>query len=99
MHTSLEAILEHVLSLLHALGGRRLNDGADKLIGAEHGVTGWDSIYLLEDLEKAYGVDLRPFADARVTQRKGWFRTYTVPGDATARELAQYIARAKPNEV
>lgn len=97
---SAEAILEHVLSILQHLGGRRLSDGADKLIGAEHGITGWDSIDLLEGLEEVYGIDLRPFADARATRRKGWFRTYTVSGDATARELADHIAsilELKPN--
>jgi hypothetical protein len=67
-------------------------DGADKLIGDEHGVTGWDSIELLERLERDYNVDLRPFVDARATIRKGWFRTYTVGGDVTARELSDHIA-------
>jgi hypothetical protein len=87
-----DAILEHVLALIPRLGGRQLEDGADKLLGAEHGVNGWDGIDLLEDLEQAYGVDLRPFAEARSTQRKGWFRTYAVAGDATPRELADHIA-------
>jgi hypothetical protein len=87
-----DAILEHVLKLVHELSGRRFPDGANKLISAEHGVTGWDSIELLERLERDYDVDLRPFADARATTRKGWFRTYTIGGDATARELADHIA-------
>lgn len=92
MEQSRDAILQHVLVLLHQLGGRRLREGADLLAGADHGVTGLDSIDLLEQLELAYGVDLRPFAEARATTRRGWFRTYTVPGDATAREIADYIA-------
>jgi hypothetical protein len=92
MERTLDAILEHVLSLLEKYGGKRVPAGAEKLMGAEHGVTGWDSIYVLEDLEQAYGVDLRPFADARATKRKGWFRTHTISGDATPRELAEHIA-------
>lgn len=92
MDRSLDAILEHVLALIHRLSGKRLPDGADKLIGAEHSVYGWDSIDLLEDLEERYGVDLRPFAEALAIRRKGWFRTYTVPGDTTPRQLAQEIA-------
>src|SRR5688572_20576702 len=93
MNDSADAILEHILALVHQLAGRRLADGADKLLGAEHGVTGWDSIELLERLEEAYAVDLRPFADARATQRKGWVRTYTVAGDAMPRELAEHMAQ------
>ena len=91
MDASIDPILEYVLGLLNELGGRRLSDGADVLVGAQHGVTGRDSIMLLERLEEAYGIDLRPFAEARATRRKGWFRTYTVPGDVTARELAEHI--------
>ena len=87
-----DEILEHVLTLTRQLGGRQLPDGAERLIGAEHGITGWDSIDLLERLEADYGIDLRPFADSRATERKGWLRTYRVGGDATARELADYIA-------
>jgi hypothetical protein len=87
-----DAILEHLLDLLPEYSGCRLPDGADKLIGAEHGVTGWDCIELLEQVEEEYGVDLRPFVDARSTKRKGWFRTYTIGGDATPRELATHIA-------
>jgi hypothetical protein len=94
MDRSPEAILEAVLATIHRLSGRRLEAGADKLIGADHRVEGWDSIDLLEELEKVYGVDLAPFADAQATTRKGWFRTYKVPGDATPRELAEYIASA-----
>ena len=92
MGDQLDAILEHVLVSIHRLSGRRLSDGADKLIGAEHGVTGWDSIDLLEDMEEVYGIDLQPFAESRATERKGWFRTYKVDGDATPRELAEQIA-------
>ena len=87
-----DAILEHVLVTIHRLSGRRLSDGADKLIGAEHSVTGWDSIDLVVDMEEAYGIDLEPFVESRATERKGWFRTYKVGGDATARELANHIA-------
>jgi hypothetical protein len=87
-----DVILEHVLKLAHEQSGRRLPKGADKLLGAAHGVTGWDSIELLERLESDFGVDLRPFADARATTRKGWFRTRTIFGDATPRELAEHIA-------
>jgi hypothetical protein len=94
MDRSPEAILETVLATIHRLSGRRLEGGADKMIGAEHHLDGWDSIDLLEQLEKAYGVDLAPFAEARASTRKGWFRTYKVPGDATPRELADYIASA-----
>lgn len=86
------AILDHVLKRLHEQSGRRLPDGADKLIGAEHGVIGGDSIELIEQLEEDYGVALQPFVDQRATKRKGWFRTYTIGGDATARELADHIA-------
>lgn len=92
MTPSPDDILEHVLSRVHRFSGSRLADGADKLIGAEHSVYGWDSIDLLEDLERHYGVDLRPFANSRAITRKGWFRTYTVAGDATPRELAREIA-------
>jgi len=35
-----DAILEHVLKLEHEQSGRRVQDGADKLIAAEHGATG-----------------------------------------------------------
>lgn len=87
-----EAIVEHILSLLHRYGGKRHPDGADKLMGGEHGVTGWDGIYVLEDLEEAYGIDLRSFADAKATTKKHWFLTYTVPGDVTPLELAEHIA-------
>ena len=69
-----------------------LVDGPRLGFDPDHGVTGLDSIDLLEQLELAYGVDLRPLAEARATARRGWFRTYTVPGDATAREIADYIA-------
>jgi len=82
---------EHVLAVLHRLSGRRLKGGADKLVGADHGVTGWDGIDLLEDLEEHFDVDLRPFMDARATTRKGRFRTRTVFGDAAPRELAEHI--------
>ena len=92
METAADAILEHVLSLLHWLGGRRLSDGADKLVAADHGVTGWDGIDLLEKLEAEYDVDLRPFVEARATQEKGWVRTYTTYKDVTPRELADHIA-------
>lgn len=92
MANSSDAILQHVLTSVHRLSGRRLPVGGDKLIGAEHGVTGWDSIDLLEEMEQAYGVDLRPFAEARATERKGWFRNHKVSGDATPRELADHIA-------
>ena len=92
MNPSRDVILEHVLTLARELGGRRLPDGADRLLGAEHGVTGWDSIILLERLEDAYRIDLRPFANSRSTERKGWINTYCVPGDATARELADHVA-------
>lgn len=101
MSCEADPVTEHILTLLHRYGGRRLPNGADKLMGGEHGVTGWDSIYVLEELEKAYGVDLRPFADARATTKKGWFRTVTVSGDATPRELAQHITdltRRRPGE-
>jgi hypothetical protein len=92
MDAAPDDILEHVLKLIHHQSGRRIPDGADNLIGDEHGVTGSDSIELLEKLEEHYGVDLRPFMDARATTRKGWFRTYTIGGDTTARELADHIA-------
>ncbi len=92
MDSSPDFVLDHVLTLAHQLSGRRLSNGADKLLGAEHGVTGWDSIELLERLESAYGVDLRPFADARATTRKGWFRTHKISGDATPKELADHIS-------
>lgn len=93
-----DAILEHVLVTIHRLSGRRLSNGADKLIGAEHGVTGWDSIDLLVDMEEAYGVDLQPFAESRATERKDWLRTYKVNGDATPRELAPQIASLLPSK-
>ena len=67
-------------------------NGAEKLIAADHGVTGWDGIELLEELEATYRIDLKPFMDARSSTRKGWFRTYTVGGDATPLELADHIA-------
>ena len=86
-----DVFLEHVLVTIHRLSGRRLSDGADKLIGAEHGVTGWDSRDLLEDMEEAYGIDLQPFAESRATERRGWFCTHKVSGDATPRELADQI--------
>jgi hypothetical protein len=89
---SAEVILEHVLRLANEQSGRRLPDGADKLLGADHRVTGLDGIELLERLESDFAVDLRPFANARATTRKGWFRTRTVSGDATPRELAEHIA-------
>lgn len=91
-----EAILEEVLSSIQRLSGRRLADGADKLVGAEHGLTGSDSILLLQALEEVYGIDLRPFADARSVKKKGWFLTHKLWGDATARELADYIAAQAP---
>lgn len=94
MDRSEEAILETVLTAIHRLSGRHLDGGADKLIGAEHQLEGWDSIDLLEELEDSYGVDLAPFAESRATTRRGWFWTYKVPGDATPRELANYIASA-----
>jgi hypothetical protein len=87
-----DAILQHVLSRLREHSRKIALDGADKLIGAEHGVTGWDSIELLECLESDFGVDLRPFAYARAVVVKGWFRSRTVSGDATPRELAAHIA-------
>jgi hypothetical protein len=86
-----DAVLDYVLAVIARVSGRRLPDGADKLIGAHHGVTGWDSIWLLEDLEKAYSIELRPFADSRATPRKGWFRERKLAGDATPRELAAHI--------
>jgi len=89
-----EAILEAVLEIVHRLSGRPLESGADKLIGGEHRLDTWDSIELMEELERPYGVDLAPFAEARATTRKGWFRTYKVPGDATPREIADYISSA-----
>jgi hypothetical protein len=87
-----EAILDTVLAVIHRLGGQRLQNSADQRIGAEHRLDGWDSIELMEELEQTYGVDLAPFAEARATMRKGWFRTRKVPGDATPREVANYIA-------
>jgi hypothetical protein len=33
-------------------------------IGRELGITGWDSIDLLEEIEGRYGVDLRPFMES-----------------------------------
>ncbi|GAA4752598.1 hypothetical protein GCM10023264_19430 [Sphingomonas daechungensis] len=90
-HTS-DAILSHILSVLREIAGRGAAVDADMLIGAELRITGWDSIDLLERLEKDYSIDLRPFADARSTTRQGWFRTRTIGGDATARELAHHIA-------
>ncbi|HYJ31105.1 MAG TPA: hypothetical protein VEW25_12285 [Allosphingosinicella sp.] len=92
MDRSPDAVLNDVLAVIERLCGRRLPDGADKLIGADHGLTGWDSILLLEDLEKAYSIDLRPFADSRATIRKGWFSKLKIAGDATPRELAAHIA-------
>lgn len=65
MDQSPDVFLNYVLAVIEQLGGRRLPNGADKLIGADHGLTGWDSIWLLEDLQKAYSVDLRQFADKR----------------------------------
>lgn len=85
-------ILEYILTAVQRVGGKRLQGGADKLIGADHGVTGWDSIELIEELEERFKLDLRPFIDARSTTRKGWFRTRTVFGDATPRELAEHVA-------
>ena len=87
-----DPILGHILDLIKRLSGRRLENGADKLIGAEHGVYSWDSIDLLDDLEEAYGIDLAPFAEARATTRQGWFRKHRIPGDATPREVAEHIA-------
>ena len=101
MNQDADAILDHVLDLLFKYGGRRFPDGADRLVGTQHGVTGWDNIDLLEEIEKAYGVDLAPFVEGRAILKKGWFRTYRVPGDATARELANHIAallRSKPEQ-
>lgn len=92
MPESSQAIFDHVLSLVQRFGARRVGEGADKLIGADHGVTGSDSIELLEALEQTYGIDLRSFGDARATRRKGWFGTRTMWGDATVRALADYIA-------
>jgi hypothetical protein len=94
MHERPQAILEVVLAIVHRLSGRPLEGGADKLIGGEHRLDTWDSIELMEELERAYGVDLAPFAEARATTRKGWFRTYKVPGDVTPREIADFIASA-----
>ena len=67
-------------------------DGADRLIGAEHGINGWDTIDLVEAIERHYDVDLQPFFDARATERKGWFRTVKMVSDTTPRELAQEVA-------
>jgi hypothetical protein len=35
-----------ILATIHRLSGRRLEGGADKMIGAEHLLDGWDSINL-----------------------------------------------------
>ena len=80
------------MAIIERLSAQRLEGGADKLIGADHGLTGWDGIDLLEELEEQFTVDLRPFMEARATTQKGWFRTKVVFGDATPRELAKHIS-------
>ena len=66
-----ETILNSVLEVVLEFGGLSSADAADKLLGADHGITGWDSIELMETLEETYGIDLRPFADARATTKRG----------------------------
>ena len=92
MDAAPDAVLHQVLQVADEFAGRRTAGDADKLIGGDYGITGWDSIEFLERLEEHYGVDLRPFVDARATVRKGWFRTRTIFGDATPRELAEHIS-------
>ena len=87
-----ETILSRVLAIVQEFGGLSSAEAADKLLGADHGITGWDSIELMETLEESYGIDLRPFADERATTKRGWFRARTIAGDATPRELADHIA-------
>lgn len=47
---------------------------------------------MLERLGQDRRVGLRRFVDGPATNRKCWFRTYAIGGDATARQLVAHIA-------
>jgi hypothetical protein len=46
---------------------------------------------MVEEMEARYGIDLRPFFEARTTQHKGWLRSRPVVQDATVREFTQAV--------
>lgn len=93
IHPTTDTVLSHVLALLNYIGGIKEAGAADQGIVGELRITGSDGIDLLEMLEEDYGIDLRPFIDARTERRKGRFRTYSVTRDTTPRELAAEIER------
>lgn len=92
---------EAVVSLLKDYSGKK-DIGLDQLIGREVGISGWDGVDILYQLEESFKVDLNPLMESsedflppscldRLLGRKHG-RPYA---DLTVRELINYIAASQ----
>jgi hypothetical protein len=95
-----EHVTEQVLTTLREFLPRTTPLDRDKLIGAGLGITGWDSIDLIERLEHDFQLDLRPLVDANTVHLKPRLidrllgREHGPPdADVTVGQLIDYIAQ------
>lgn len=86
-----ENIRTTVAAIIERYSGRGIVGRDDVLVGGNFGITGWDAIDMVEEIEARYRIDLYPFFDARTTRRSGWVRSRSVVEDATVREFIQAV--------
>ena len=88
-----DEIREQVLDKAMDYAGGIRGEDEDKLFGAELHIEGWDFIDLCEDIEGAYGIDLKPFFENRQPYQ-GWFIwKRKVARDVSPRQLADQVAQ------
>jgi hypothetical protein len=98
-----EDLTERILAILGGFVPRSTALDRDKLIGRDLGIRGWDSIDLLERLEREFELDLRPFVDTktaylkpRLVDRLLGREHGPANADATVGQLVDYIIEHSP---
>lgn len=95
------SVEETVLSILRSFVGTRVAIDRQKLIGRELGISGGDSVELLDELEEKFGVDLNPLVEkATLHLEPSWFDRIRgreqgpAVADVTVGDLVQFIEAA-----
>jgi hypothetical protein len=89
---STDDVQQYVVERVAYFSGAKRSDMLDCYLDRDLRLDPDDFIELCEDLERTFDVNLRPFFEEGVPERRWWiFWTHPVARDVSVRELADHI--------
>jgi hypothetical protein len=91
-------IERELLAVLRKYVGEGGNLEPSALLGKDLNLLGWDAIEFMEEVERNYGVDLRPLVEKNTQQLLPtlWHKVFGISNssiDLSVRQIAEYVAR------